>query len=80
MPFELYNIPTTFQRLMNYILYDHLGEFVMVYLDDVVIYFKSMDEHVKYLDWVFDQLKWVGLKIKIEKCKFAKPEIKLLGH
>ena len=52
----------------------------MVYLDDVMIYSKSMAEHVKYLDQVFGQLKWAGLKIKVEKCKFAKFEIKLLGH
>ncbi len=39
-----------------------------------------MAEHVKHLDWVFDQLKWIGLKIKVEKCEFAKSEIKLLGH
>ncbi len=42
---------------MNHVLYDHLGEFVIVYLDDVVIYSKSMTEHVKHLDWVLGQLK-----------------------
>jgi len=36
---------------MNHVLHDHLGEFVMVYLNDIVIYFKSMMEHVKHLDW-----------------------------
>ena len=80
MPFGLCNASATFQRLMNYVLHNHLDEFVMVYLDDVVIYFKSMAEHVKHLDWVLNQLKWVGLKIKVEKCKFAKLEIKLLGY
>jgi len=39
-----------------------------------------MAEHVKHLDWILGQLKWAGLKIKVEKCKFAKSEIKLLGH
>ncbi len=80
MPFGLCNAPATFQRLMNHVLHDHLGEFVMVYLDDVVIYSKSMAEHVKHLDWILGQLKWAGLKIKVEKCEFAKSEIKLLGH
>ncbi len=65
---------------MNHVLYDHLGEFVMVYLDDVVIYSKNMAEHVWHLDWILGQLKWAGLKIKVEKCEFAKSEIKLLGH
>ncbi len=61
-------------------MHDHLGKFVMVYLDDVVIYFKSMMEHIKHLDWILGQLKWVGLKIKVEKCEFIKSKIKLLGY
>jgi len=52
----------------------------MVYLDDIIIYSKSMIEHIKYLDWVLGQLKWAGLKIKVEKCEFIKSEIKLLKH
>ncbi len=80
MPFGLCNASATFQRLMNHVLHDHLGEFVMVYLDDVVIYSKNMAEHVRHLNWVLSQLKWVGLKIKVEKCEFAKSEIKLLEH
>src|SRR6266542_6716377 len=80
MPFRLCNVLATFQRLMNHVLHKHLGEFVMVYLDNVVIYSKSMVEHVKHLDWVLGQLKWAELKIKVEKCEFAKSEIKLLGH
>ncbi len=52
----------------------------MVYLNDIIIYFKSMAEYVKHLDWIFGQLKCVGLKIKIEKYKFAKSEIKLLDY
>jgi len=80
MPFRLCNVPAIFQWLMNHILHDYLDEFVMVYLDDIVIYSKSITEHVKHLDWILDQLKWTGLKIKVEKCKFAKFEIKLLSH
>ncbi len=73
---------------MNHVLHDHLGKFVMVYFDDLVIYSKSMTEHIKHLDWILGQLKWVELKIKVEKClkikvekcEFAKSEIKLLEH
>ena len=65
---------------MNHVFHDHLDEFVMVYLDDVVIYSKSIAEHVKHLDWVLSQLKQAELKIKVEKCEFAKSEIKLLGY
>ena len=52
----------------------------MIYLNDVIIYSKSMAEHFKHLDWIFGQLKWAELKIKIEKYEFAKSEIKLLSH
>ncbi len=80
MPFGLCNAPATFQRLMNHVLHDHLGEFVMVYLDDMIIYSKNMIEHRQHLDWILGQLKWVGLKIKVEKCEFVKSEIKLLRY
>ncbi len=57
MPFGLCNALVTFQWLINHVLYDHLGKFIMVYLDDVVIYFKNMVEYVKHLDWILGQLK-----------------------
>ena len=50
MLFELCNTSATFQQLMNHILYDYLGEFVIVYLNNVVIYSKSMTEYIKHLD------------------------------
>ncbi len=80
MLFGLCNASATFQRLMNYVLHGHLGKFVMIYLDDIIIYFKSMAEHVKHLNWVLSQLKWAGLKIKVKKYEFAKSEIKLLDY
>ena len=72
--------PATFQRLMNHVFHDHLGEFVMVYLDNVVIYSKSMVKYIKHLDQILGQLKQARLKIKVEKYEFAKSEIKLLGY
>ena len=80
MLFELCNTSATFQQLMNHILYDYLGEFVIVYLDNIIIYSKSMAEYIKHLDWILGQLKWAGLKIKVKKYEFAKPEIKFLNH
>ncbi len=50
MLFGLYNTLVTFQQLMNHIFYNYLGEFVIVYLDNVIIYFKSIVEYIKYLD------------------------------
>jgi len=78
--FKLCNVSMTFQWLMNHVLHDYLGKFVIVYFNDVIIYSKSIAEHIKHLDWILSQLKWIELKIKMEKCEFAKLEIKLLGH
>ena len=49
MPFGLTNAPATFQRLMNEVLRDHLDDFVTVYLDDILIFSRSDEEHAKHL-------------------------------
>src|SRR6266496_1416024 len=80
MPFGLCNTSVTFQRLMNFVLQEHLGEFVMVYLDDIFIYSQTYEEHVQHIEWTFTKLEEANLKLKLEKCEFAKREIKVLGH
>ena len=52
----------------------------MVYIDDIVIFSKNLDEHKEHLQLVLSRLAEYGLQIKPEKCKFAKSEIKLLGY
>ena len=79
MPFGLANGPAHFQRVMDIVFRDLLGVCVMVYIDDIVIYSKNMNDHLKHLELVFDRLASFGLQIKAEKCHFALPEIKLLG-
>ena len=64
---------------MDIVFRDLLGVCVMVYIDDIVIYSKNMNGHLKHLELVFDRLASFGLQIKAEKCHFALPEIKLLG-
>ena len=73
MPFGLRNAPGTFQRLMNYILQDYLGQFVCVYLDDIIINSKTFEQHMDHIKQVFHTLKQSLLKIKLKKCYFAYP-------
>ena len=70
MPFGLTNTPATFQRLMNYILHDYLNDFVVVYLDDILVCSDTFEEHLAHLRKVFDKLREANLVIKLKKCKF----------
>ncbi len=65
---------------MNYILRKYLGDFVLIYLDDIIIYSKTWKGHLNHLWLVFEALWKVGLMVKIKKCDFAKKELKFLRH
>jgi hypothetical protein len=71
MPFGLINAPSTFMRLMNEVLSSFIGKFVMVYFDDILIYSKSLDEHIKHLRVVFGTLHEARLLANLEKCIFC---------
>lgn len=79
MPFGLTNAPATFQRMMNKVLKDYIGEFVQVYLDDIIIYSTTKEQHIHHLDKVLGKLKDEQLICKKKKCEFFKEEIKFLG-
>ena len=78
MPFGLKNAAQTFQRLMDPATQQLPG--VFVYLDDVLVVSKSMEEHVKHLAGLFEALKKFGLTINKQKCEFGVSEIEFLGH
>ena len=80
MPFGLCNAPATFQRLMQVILEPVLNKFAMVYLDDIIIYSRNFEEHIKHLEEVFSLIEKSGLKISPSKCNFAKDKLRYLGH
>ncbi|XP_069802715.1 uncharacterized protein [Dendropsophus ebraccatus] len=80
MPFGLCNAPATFQRLMERCL-GHLNfQSVLLYLDDVIVYSRTYEDHVHHLAEVFQVLIDHGLKIKPSKCHLLKPQVNYLGH
>ena len=70
MSFGLTNAPATFSRLMNYIFMDYLDKFVVVYLDDILVYSKNKEEHAKHLRLVLERLREHKLYAKYSKCEF----------
>jgi hypothetical protein len=80
MPFGLTNAPATFQSVMNSILAPFLDIFVLVYLDDILIYSKSMDEQVEHLKSVLAALREHKFYCKRSKCQFRSEHVEYLGH
>jgi hypothetical protein len=80
MPFGLCNAPATFQRMMNDILRDFLHKLVIVYLDDVCIYNRTLEEHLERLRLVLQRFKEEGLKLRLDKCFFSLQEIEYLCY
>ena len=80
MPFGATNAPATFQRLMHDCLGDLNMNWCTVYLDDIIVFSDTKEEHLKRLEAVFQKLIAAGLKLKPTKCFFFKDEIEYLGH
>ena len=80
LSFGLTNAPATFQRVMNNIFRAELGKFVLVYLDDLLIFSKSPEEHEVHLSVVLARLREAQLFAKLSKCDFNRSELKFLGH
>jgi len=80
MPFGLTNAPATFQGIMNLIFAVLLRKGVLVFMDDILVYSKTLAEHVKLLQQVFEILRLHKFYIKLSKCSFAQGEVEYLGH
>ncbi|KAH0604570.1 uncharacterized protein H6S33_006947 [Morchella sextelata] len=80
MPFGLTNAPATFQAFMNDTLRTHLDDFCTVYLDDILIYSNSQEEHQRHVNIILDKLQAAGLHCKPEKCEFHVDRTEYLGY
>ena len=79
MPFGLCNAPSTFQRLMNEVFKRELNSFILVYLDDILIYSHSVEEHWEHLIHALDKLRRAKLYGRLHKCEFLKEKVDYLG-
>ena len=84
MPFGLTNAPAAFQRLMQKVLMglnpEEGEDYVAVYIDDVLVFSRTLEDHLEHLRLVIDCLQQAGLKLKPSKCHFVREEVEYLGH
>ena len=80
MPYGLCNVAAMFQCLMQNCLGELSLQFVLIYLDDVIIYSRTQEDHLTHLQAVLDRFDCHGLKLKLLKCHFFKENITYLGH
>ena len=80
MPFGLTNAPAYFVDLMNRVFRDVLNQFVLVFIDDILVFSKTKEEHEVHLSYVLQTLRDHQLKAKFSKCHFWENEVRFLGH
>ena len=79
MPFDLTNAPADFQKFINDTLRAYLDVFCTAYLDDILVYSDTLDEHKIHVRRIIEALSSAGLHLKPEKCEFHRQEVKYLG-
>lgn len=79
MPFGLAGAPGTIRRLMQEVSMEELDEFITVYLEDVLVFSKTRDEHIRHPRTTFEKLRKHQLYLKEKKCCLAQPSVTYLG-
>ena len=80
MPFGVKNAPGSFQREMRRVLHDKLNKGVFVFIDDIIVYSRTEDEHLELIDWVLGRLEAEGYYANPAKCEFLRSQVSFLGH
>ena len=80
MPFGLTNAPAAFMDLMNRVFHPYLDQFVIVFIDDILVYSQTESDHAAHLRLVLQRLRDHQLYAKFEKCGFWLKEVQFLGH
>ncbi|MBW0486594.1 hypothetical protein O181_026309 [Austropuccinia psidii MF-1] len=81
MPFGIKNAPSHFQRMMDTIFQGKILEgWILVYIEDIIIYSETWEDHVQYIDRVLSKCIHINLKISLYKCNFGQQELLALGH
>ncbi|MBW0481752.1 hypothetical protein O181_021467 [Austropuccinia psidii MF-1] len=81
MPFGIKNGPAHFQRMMDTIFQEEILEgWLVVYIEEIIIYSETWEDHVQYIDRVLSKFKTISLKVSLKKCNFGQQELLALGH
>ena len=80
MPFGLRNAPAKFQRALDIILSGVRWQSCLIYLDDVIIFSRTTEEHLQHVDEILTLLRNAGVTLKLKKCEFFQPRVDYLGH
>ncbi len=79
MSFGLTNAPIVFQHMMNDVFYEYLDDFIVCYINNILIFSKNMANHERHVCLVLEKFREVGIYAKLEKCGFHQFEVEFLG-